>query len=133
MLKFFDKLINPITLLLLGIGLIAVIEISGGGTFFADSGIVHSIVIFYVVLIVIRILSEYAYGDTILRTFSKIQVGFVLFLGMVHVFEYIGLNIFMLQKETVEFSIIGAYILWLFGNIAALEFMFRTYYKNAPC
>lgn len=131
MLTTFDKLINPLVITLLNIVLVVATEFAGGGTFFSDTGLVHGIVVVFVVLIVVRILSEYAYGDGLLKTFSKIQVGFFLFLGLIHIYEYSGLNVFPIRDEIVELSVLVAYLLWFFGNLVALAFIFRSYYKKS--
>ena len=131
MLTFFDKLINPTLLIVLNILILVASEFVGGGTYFDESGMIHAVAIVFVVLIVIRILSDYAYGDAMLKTFSKIQVGFFLFLGIIHVYEYLGLNVLPMRAEIVEFSVLSAYLLWFLGNVIALEFMFRSYTKRA--
>lgn len=131
MLNSFDKLINPTLLVIVNLLIILASEFVGGGVYFDETGLIHAVAIVFVVLIIIRILSDYAYGDAILKTFSKIQVGFFLFLGIIHVYEYLGLNVLPMRAEIVEFTVLAAYLLWFLGNVVALEFMFRSYTKKA--
>lgn len=133
MLNYFDRLINPTLLLSLAVSfiLIAGAELISGVAFFPESAIIHVIVVIFVAIIVLRIFSEYAYKDPILRAFSKIEIGSILFLGLIHVYEYLGLSILSIQSKTVHLSVLVGYVVWFLGNIAAMEFMLRTYYKKS--
>lgn len=133
MLNYFDRLINSKLLLALAALFVLTIaaELISGIAFFPDSGMIHATVAVFVVLIVVRILSDYAYRDPILKTFSKIQVGFFLFLGIIHLYEFLGHSVFMMQQEIVHVSVLVAYLFWLLGNLAALEFVLRTYYRKS--
>lgn len=127
----FEKLFTPYALIALNLAIILSAEFIGGGEYFAESGLAHGIAILFVVLIVIRIFSDYAFSDHILRGFLKIQLAFFLFLGLVHVYEYLGLDVFMFDAEVVELSVMGSYLLWIIGILLALEFVFRIYSKKS--
>jgi len=130
-LALFEKLFNPYALIALNLAIILSAEFAGGGEYFAESGLAHGIAILFVVLIIIRIFSDYAFSDYILRGFLKIQLAFFLFLGLVHVYEYLGLDVFMLSAEVVELSVMGSYLLWILGLLLAIEFVFRIYSKKS--
>lgn len=127
----FEKLFTPYALIALNLAIILSALLAGGGEYFAESGLAHGIAILFVALIVIRIFSDYAFSDHILRGFLKIQLAFFLFLGLVHVYEYIGLDVFMFDAEVVELSVMGSYLLWILGSLLALEFVFRIYSKKS--
>ena len=127
MLTFFDKLINPTLLIVLNILIIVAAEFVGGGTYFDKSGLIHAIAAIFIALIIVRIASDYAYGDAILKTFSKIQVGFLLILVIIHIYKHVGLPVFHLRPEIMVYSVLLTYFLWFVGNIIALQFMFRAY------
>ena len=78
---FFEKLLSPYSLIAFNLTIFFSAEFFGGGTYFEETGLMHAIAIVFVVLILIRIFSEYAFSDHILRRFLKIQLGFFLFLG----------------------------------------------------
>lgn len=126
-----EKLFTPYALIALNLVIILSAEFAGGGTFFAGTGLAHGIAILFVALIIIRIFSDYAFSDYILRGFLKIQLAFFLFLGLVHVYEYLGLDVFMFNAEVVELSVMGSYLLWILGSLLALEFVFRIYSKKS--
>lgn len=126
----FEKLFTPYVLIAFNLVIILCAEFIGGGTYFAETGLVHAIAVLFVLLILIRIFSDYAFSDHILRGFLKIQLAFFLFLGLVHVYEYLGLYVFMLNDEIVELSAMASYLLWMLGVLLALEFVFRIYNKK---
>lgn len=127
----FEKLFTPYALIALNLVIIFAAEFAGGGTYFAETGLMHAIALLFVALIIIRIFTDYAFSDYILRGFLKIQLAFFLFLGLVHVYEYLGLDVFMFNAEVVELSVMGSYLMWIFGTLLALEFVFRIYSKKS--
>lgn len=127
----FEKLFTLYALIALNLVIILSAEFVGGGTYFAETGLMHAIALLFVVFIIVRIFSDYAFNDYILKGFLKIQLAFFLFLGVVHVYEYIGLDVFMLDADVVELSVMGSYLLWIFGILLALEFVFRIYSKKS--
>lgn len=127
----FEKLFTPYILIALNLAIILAAEFVGGGAYFAETGLVHGIAIIFVGLIIVRIFSDYAFSDRILRGFLNIQLAFFLFFGLVHVYEYLGLHFLMLGDEVVELSVAWSYLLWFIGVILALEFVFRIYRKRS--
>lgn len=127
----FEKLFTPYILIALNLAIILAAEFVGGGAYFAETGFVHGIAIVFVGLIIVRIFSDYAFSDRILKGFLNIQLAFFLFFGLVHVYEYLGLHFLMLGDEVVELSVAFSYLLWFIGVILALEFVFRIYRKKS--
>lgn len=127
----FEKLFTSYVLIALNLAIILAAEFVGGGAYFAETGLVHGIAIVFVGLIIVRIFSDYAFSDRILRGFLKIQLAFFLFFGLVHVYEYLGLHFLMLGDEVVELSVAFSYLLWFIGVLLALEFVFRIYRKKS--
>lgn len=130
-LALLEKLFNPYVLIAINLVLILSTQLVGNGTFFAETGLVHAASLIFVGLIVVRIFSEYAFGDYILKGFLKIQLAFFLFLGLVHVYEYFALHFFMLDHEAVELSAMLSYFVWIIGFCLAIEFVFRIYFKKS--
>ncbi|OHA79305.1 MAG: hypothetical protein A2747_02580 [Candidatus Yonathbacteria bacterium RIFCSPHIGHO2_01_FULL_44_41] len=128
---FFEKLLSPYSLIAFNLTIFFSAEFFGGGTYFEETGLMHAIAIVFVVLILIRIFSEYAFSDHILRRFLKIQLGFFLFLGFVHVYEYFGLHYSLIDHEAIELSAMLAYLVWILGVLIGLESVFRIYYKKS--
>lgn len=127
----FEKLFTPYILIAFNLAIILLAEVVGGGAYFAETGLMHGIAIIFVGLIIVRIFSDYAFSDRILRGFLNIQLAFFLFLGLVHVYEYLGLHFLMLGEEVVELSVAWSYLLWFIGVILALELVFRIYRKKS--
>ena len=130
MASFLDKVFNHIQLVLLNIAIIAGAEFAGAGKFFEETGLIHGIVLVFVFLIMARIFSEYAFGDYILKGFLKIQLGFFVLLGLIHIYEYLGLYVLKINNVVVESTATLLYVIWLIGNVIALEFVFRIYQKK---
>lgn len=131
MLAFFEKLFTPYTLIALNVAIILLVELVSDGTYFAETGLVHAIALVFVGLIIVRIFSEYSFSDYILKGFLRIQLAFFLFLGLVHVYEYLALYVFELNHEAVELSAMVCYFIWILGVILATEFVFRIYQKRS--
>jgi len=130
-ISLFEKLFTMRTLVVFNLAIILLVELVGGGVYFAETGLVHAIAAIFVGLIMIRIFSDHASNDYIFRGFLKIQLLFFLFLGMVHIYEYLGLYVFMLNDEVVELSAMASYLLWMLGLFFALEFVYRIYQKKS--
>ncbi|MBI5401039.1 MAG: hypothetical protein HZB12_02915 [Candidatus Yonathbacteria bacterium] len=127
----FEKLFAPHALIVFNVAIILAVEFIGRGAFFAETGLVHAIAIIFVGLIIIRIFTDYAFSDHILHGFLKIQLFFFLFLGLVHVYEYLGERVFMMREDVVQLTVMASYFVWLLSNFLALGFVFRIYYKKS--
>lgn len=127
----FEKMFTPYVLIALNLAGVLVTEFAGRGTYFAETGLVHAVTILFVVLILVRIFSDYAFSDYILKGFLKIQLSFFLFLGMIHVYEYLGLYVLNIADVVVESTAVLAYLVWLLGNIFAIEWVFRIYRQSS--
>lgn len=127
-----EKLFAPYVLIALNIAIILLVEFGGGGTFFAETGLVHVLAIVFISLIIIRIFTDYAFSDYILKGFLRIQLAFFLFLGFVHIYEYLGEYVFLLREDVVQLTVMASYFVWLLSLFLALAFVLRIYYKKSP-
>lgn len=127
----FEKLVTPYVLIALNIAIMIGAEFVGGGVYFETTGLVHAFAIFFVALIIVRIFSDYAFSDHILRGFLRIQLGFFLFLGLIHVYEYLGLYVLNINDVVVESTAVLAYLLWIIGNTLAIQWVLRIYNKTS--
>lgn len=126
-----EKLFTPYALLVLNVAIILAVEFLGGGRFFEETGIVHAIAIIFVGLIIVQIFSDYAFSDFILKRFLAVQLAFFLFLGLVHIYEYVGLRIITLDEGTVEQSVMISYLIWILGVFLSFASVSRIYYKRS--
>lgn len=127
-----EKLFTPCTLIVLNLLIIFAAEFVGGGLFFAETGLVHAIALIFVGIIIIKIRAHYAFSDHILRGFLNIQLTFFLFLGSVHVYEYLARYLFLIREDVVDLTVMASYFAWLISNFLALGFVFQVYYKVSP-
>lgn len=129
-LAYFEKILSPFALIALNLVLVLSAELIGGGMFFHETGLIHAVAFIFVGIILVRVFSDYAFSDYILKGFLKIQFGFFLLIGILHVYEYFGLHVWMLNDEAVELSATMTYLVWILGLLLALQFVFRIYYKK---
>lgn len=127
-----EKLFTPYTLIALNLAIIILAEYAGGGTFFAQSGLVHLIALIFIALIIVRVFTDYAFSDYILKGFLRIQLTFFFFLGFVHIYEYLAEFKFMLREDVVQLTVMASYFVWLLSIFLALGFVLRIYYKTSP-
>lgn len=127
----FEKLFTPYVLIALNLVIILCAEFVGGGIYFSETGLIHAIALLFVGLIIVRIFSDYAFSDHILKGFLKIQLTFFLLLGLIHVYEYLGLYVLNINDVVVESTAVLAYIIWLIGNTFAIEWVFRIYRQSS--
>lgn len=127
-----EKLFTPLTLIVINLAIIVAAEVSGGGVFFEETGLIHALAIIFVALILVRIFTDYAFSDYILKGFLKIQLTFLLFLGLVHVYEYIAEHVFMIREDVAQLTVMASYFVWLLSLLLALGFVLRIYYKKSP-
>jgi len=125
-----ENLFTPRVLIIVNLAIILAAEFVGGGHFFAENGLMHAIAIVFVGLVIVRIFSDYAFSDRVLKGFLNIQLGFFLLLGFVHLYEYLGLNVLLLNSKVVEISVAISYLLWFLGMLLALEFVSKVYYQK---
>lgn len=130
-LATFEKLLTVYMLIALNLAIILVAELAGRGTYFAETGLVHAVAIIFVGLIIVRIFSDYAFSDHILRGFLKIQLLFFLLLGLVHVYEYFGLYVLYINDVVVESTAVLAYLIWIIGNTFGIQWVLRVYGKSS--
>lgn len=133
-MKIFEpiqKLLTPKVLIVLNVAIILLAEFGGGGTFFAETGLAYGVGILFALMIIVRILSDYAFSDYILRGFLKIQLTFLLLLGMVQFYEYMALHVFHIRPDVVQLTVVASYFVWLISAFLSLGFVFRIYYKKS--
>ncbi|MFA5997006.1 MAG: hypothetical protein WC791_00795 [Candidatus Paceibacterota bacterium] len=118
-------------LIALNVAIIILAEFVGGGTLFAESGLAYIIAVLFVILIAVRVLADYAYGDYILKGFMKIQLTFLMLLGLVQLYEYVGLNIFLIRPDVVQLTVEASYFVWILSAFLSLAFVFRIYYNKS--
>lgn len=124
-----EKIFTPLTLVVFNIAIIVAMEIVGVNTNFAENGAMHAFDILFVGLILLRIFSDYAYSDHILKGFLKIQLTFFLFFGFVHLYEYFAEYFFMIREDVVDLTVMASYFVWFISIFLSLGFVFQIYYK----
>ncbi len=67
----FEKIFSPISLFAINIAIILLAEYTGGGRYFSDTGLIHIITIFFVLLGVARLFHHYYSSDPILERFLR--------------------------------------------------------------
>lgn len=126
-----EKLLTPYGLIGLNLVIIIFAEFLGGGVYFAESGLAYFVAILFAILIVSRIISDYAFSDHILKGFLKIQLTFLFILGMVQFYEYVALHVFIIRPDVVQLTVVATYFVWLLSAFLSLGFVFRIYYKKS--
>lgn len=123
-----ENLLAPYSLAGIILAFVLLAEFAGGGLFFLESGLIHGMTIVFVGLIIIRILSDYASSDPVLKIFLRVQLAASVLLGLTHVYEYLGLYVLGLRSFIVELSVIAIYFVWFLCLLLSLELVSRAYY-----
>lgn len=123
-----EKFFSPAVLVVLNIAIILIVEYAGGGRYFAETGLVHAIAIVFVVLIIARIFSDYEHSYKEIKGFLVVQLAAFFLLGIVHVYEYLGLHVLNLNSSVVELSVVMSYMIWFLCLLLSLELVSRAYY-----
>lgn len=125
-----EKFFTPLTLFAFNILVIVVVELTGDGQYFAQTGFIHLLALLFVGFVLVQIFTEYAFGDYLLKGFLRIQLAFFMFLAMIHIYEYFAEQVFMMRGDVAGLTVIAGYFVWLFSTFIALRFVLRVYYKE---
>ncbi|HSW90039.1 MAG TPA: hypothetical protein VLH19_04165, partial [Patescibacteria group bacterium] len=109
--------------ILLTINIAIIVAVEASGSFFANSGLIHLIAVFFVILGLTRIWTHKDVYDRFLVPLIHSGIIGMLILALSHIFEYISFRI-GLPHATVSANVVNAYMLtFLFITIGAESFL----------
>jgi hypothetical protein len=121
MTRAFDKLLNPFAILILNILIILAVELVGGGKFFFETGLIHAIAVFFIILAALRIFLHYYSYDAIFEKFVHgAIIAFVLF-SVSHVVEFVSYVFLKLSYSAVYLNVVNFYAASLLAIAAGAE------------
>ncbi len=124
-----DKIFNPYSLLVINIVVIALSLTIGGGFFFHESGLIHLITIFFLVLAILRIFSYYYTYDPILEKFVLMSLISLITFSIAHLIMFISLDILHKHGYAVIVNLVNFYLISLIILIIGTEYFSKINYK----
>lgn len=126
MVKSIERIFNLRTLLLLNIAIILAAELAGGGELFYETGLIHAIAVFFIILSVSRIFVHYHSFDRYLEKLIHFSLFALAVLAFSHFVEFISYELFNFSEDTVFANVANFYVLGLlFIALGAEMFLAR--------
>lgn len=126
-----SKLINKSSLVAINVLIIAIVELMGD--FFYDSGAIHILAIFFVIVNVFILIKFNALDEPHFKKIFKTFNLSVIFLALVHVLEYLGHNPLVTieeeLEEVIDVAVIAGYLLFFFVILYGLRSVVLSYNK----
>lgn len=122
-----DRIFNPYFLLILNGAIIILAELTAGGRFFYETGLIHIIAVAFVVLATSRIFLHYYTFDPVLEKFlHAVLFGLLIFAGS-HILEFISFEVLHEYKDAVFANVVNVYIISLIAIAIGAEIFIRSY------
>lgn len=113
MTSLVEKIFNFWTLLALNIVIILAAEFTGGGTFFYDTGLVHAIAVFFIILSESRVFVHYHTHDQYLEKLVHTSLIAMAVLAVSHFVEFISYMVLKFHEDAVFANVANFYIISL--------------------
>lgn len=127
-----EKIFNPYTLLVLNIAIILAAVLVGNGQYFFESGAIHAIAVFFILLAITRIFVHYYTFDPVLEKLLHASLLALLVFAASHVVEFFSYKIFNAYEDAIFANVANLYIASLaFMSIGAEAFL-RRYKQQSP-
>ena len=127
MKNYLEKFFNHWTLLFLNILIIISVELTG--MFFMDSGLIHLIALFFIVLGATRIFVHYDVYDQYLKPLIHGGILVLLVFAISHILEYVSYAIFYVSYDIIAVNVVNLYLVGLLITSLSVE-MFLGRLKN---
>jgi len=123
--KTLEKILNPVTFLLINLAIILLVELTG--QLFFNIGAIHIIALFFVVLAVVRVFVHYYTYDPILEKFFHACLAALFVFAISHLVEYFSMHIFHYYSDSVFANTTNFYLISLMLIIIGAEAFLRIY------
>ncbi len=126
-----DRIFGGWVLLGVNLFLIAAVELFGEGKWFLDTGLIHAIAVFFIVLAISRIFLHYYPFDTVLEKFVHACLAALVVFAASHFVEFLSYSVFSLSWGVVFANVGNFYIASLLLVIVGAEFFLRLLYGRS--
>lgn len=127
--KYLEKILSPWFFVALNILIILWVELTG--TFFYNTGLLHAIALFFVVLAVVRIFVHYRTYDQFLDKIKYASIAALFIFAASHIVEYINLIVYYRYDDAVFATTINFYLIGL-SSIAIGAELFLVKHDHRP-
>lgn len=129
--KILEKIFSFPAVVILNTAIIIIVELTGNGKFFFESGAIHAIAIFFVIAASLEVFIRYYIADPISQKFLKFSALALLILAASHVAEFLSYKVFELFEDAVFTNVANFYAASIFLIIIGAEFITDTYQKKS--
>ncbi|MBI3671334.1 hypothetical protein HY249_00875 [Candidatus Azambacteria bacterium] len=106
-----DKIFTPISLIVLNLLIIISAEFAGGGLFFFQTGFIHILAIFFIILFVFRIFYHHYTFDPIFEKFVHFTLAAALVFAVSHAFEFVSMMFFYYYSDATFANVVNFYLI----------------------
>ncbi len=123
--NFLEKILGNWFFIILNVVIIAAVE--GTGTYFYDTGMLHIIALFFIVLAVIRIFMHYRTYDQFLDKIKHASIMALFIFAASHIMEYINFTVYRRYDDAVFITTIQFYLIGLASIAIGAELFLAKY------
>lgn len=124
-MSLLDRILNPLSLILINILIIIAAEFTGEGMFFMNTGLIHGIAILFIILAVSRIFFHYYTYDPFFEKIVHGVLGASIIFSISHIYEYASMNIYHTYKDSTFINAVNFYIIGFMLIIIGTESFLR--------
>lgn len=111
MRNILDKIFNPVSLILINIGLILAAEFAGNGLFFYETGLIHAVAILFIILAASRFFYHTYTFDPIFEKLVHATIAASVVFAVSHIYEYASMIIFHSYKDATFANVVNFYLI----------------------
>ncbi len=123
-----EKILNPWVLLSLNLVIMISTELSG--SFFQETGIIHLIAIFFVILAISRIFVHYDAYDQYLRLLIIGGSVALVILSLSHIVEFLGYVVFKSYSDAIFINVVNFYVMSMLVVTVGAEYFLHALKRN---
>lgn len=120
-----DRIFNPPSLVVINLLIIIVVEFTGNGKFFFETGLIHAVAILFIALTTSRIFYHYYTYDPIFEKFVHSALAASVIFASSHIFEYISMVVFSHYTDAIFANVINFYLIGFILIIIGAESFLR--------
>ena len=130
MKKLLTRIIKPWTMAVANIAIIIAVELSDGGKFFVETGLIHGVAILFIFLAIGVLFLPYQLYDQYAKKFLWGEILAMLIFASSHITEFLSYKIFDIHEDAVFANVANFYIISILVMLVGSEMFFKAYHRG---
>ncbi len=121
-----EEIFSPWVLLWINIAIILAAEFLGDRQFFYETGLVHALAIFFIILAFSRVLQHYYTYDPVLEKFVHGSLAALIIFSASHLVEFLSYTVFNIHEDAIFANVINFYIVSIILMVIGADSFLKT-------